>query len=341
VYERGNRLGGSMALSSGVIWRHASWDAFREECPEGDPTLQHLVWERLDSAIEWLRRLGAPIIDGETGNPRTLGVRFSTEGLRDVLSARLTPGSVVYEAAPLGGSPDEPIVLATGGFAASAALVEEYIRPASPLRLRANPCSAGDGLRYALEHGAGLSKGMDEFYGRNMPDARWVEKDFVPLAQLYAGHARIFDEEGVEFFAARDVSWSETNVAQATARRPGARAFYLLDKRAREAAGAREDVGRIVARAPASAHVLPERLPFVAPEGIEMAVRVVAAITHTIGGIRVDESARVLRADGSAITGLFAAGVDAGGVATGGYASGLAQALVLGLVAAESAFAAA
>ena len=35
--------------------------------------------------------------------------------------------------------------------------------------------------------------------------------------------------------------------------------------------------------------------------------------------------------------GLFAAGVDAGGIATGGYASGLAQALVLGLVAAEAA----
>jgi hypothetical protein len=34
--------------------------------------------------------------------------------------------------------------------------------------------------------------------------------------------------------------------------------------------------------------------------------------------------------------GLWAAGVDAGGVATGGYASGLAQALVLGLAAAES-----
>ena len=44
----------------------------------------------------------------------------------------------------------------------------------------------------------------------------------------------------------------------------------------------------------------------------------------------------MLRADGSAIDGLYAAGVDVGGVASGGYASGLAQALVLGLVAAEA-----
>jgi len=47
----------------------------------------------------------------------------------------------------------------------------------------------------------------------------------------------------------------------------------------------------------------------------------------------------VLREDDSAIDGLFAAGVDVGGIASGGYASGLAQALVLGLVAAESALA--
>jgi predicted oxidoreductase len=67
------------------------------------------------------------------------------------------------------------------------------------------------------------------------------------------------------------------------------------------------------------------------------AVRVAASITHTIGGIRVDERARVVRDDGSAVEGLWAAGVDAGGYAAGGYTSGLAQALVLGLVAAEAA----
>jgi predicted oxidoreductase len=54
-----------------------------------------------------------------------------------------------------------------------------------------------------------------------------------------------------------------------------------------------------------------------------------------MGGLRVDDRARVLRTDGEPVAGLYAAGVDAGGVSTGGYASGLAQALVLGLVAAE------
>ena len=68
-----------------------------------------------------------------------------------------------------------------------------------------------------------------------------------------------------------------------------------------------------------------------------LAVHVAAAVTHTIGGLRVDEQARVLGVGGAPLEGIWAAGVDVGGIATGGYASGLAQALVLGLAAAESA----
>ena len=72
------------------------------------------------------------------------------------------------------------------------------------------------------------------------------------------------------------------------------------------------------------------------PPGYALAVHVTASVTHTIGGVAVDREARVLDEDGSPIDGLYAAGVDVGGVATGGYASGLAAALVLGCVAAES-----
>jgi fumarate reductase flavoprotein subunit len=60
-------------------------------------------------------------------------------------------------------------------------------------------------------------------------------------------------------------------------------------------------------------------------------------VTHTIGGLRIDARAHVLREDGSAIEGLYAAGADVGGIATGGYASGLAAALVFGRIAARAA----
>jgi succinate dehydrogenase/fumarate reductase flavoprotein subunit len=324
VYEKGTRPGGSMLLSSGVVWRHAEWEAFRHECPTGDERLQRLVWERLDDALRWLRLLGAPVLEEDTENPRTTGKRFDTRTLTDTLVSRL--GTLrLNEAAPLGG--DEATVLATGGFGGSPELVARYVAPAAPLRLRANPWSTGDGLEHALARGAALSAGTAEFYGRNMPDTPWTEAEFVRLAQLYAGRARIFDEHGVEFFRAADVSWSETNVVQATARRPGARAYYLLT------AETLADPGLVRRLGPT---VEPRALPFAAPEGTAAAVRVVASMTHTIGGVAVDDRTRVLDEGGTAVDGLYAAGVDAGGIAAGGYASGLAQALVLGLTAAEA-----
>jgi succinate dehydrogenase/fumarate reductase flavoprotein subunit len=324
VYEKGTRPGGSMLLSSGVVWRHRDWEAFRSECPSGDERLQRLVWEWLDDALEWLRSVGAPVVQDETENPLTTGKRFDTRGLTDALVSRVHMLKL-GTAAPLG--VDEPVVLATGGFGGSPELVSRHIAPAAPLRLRANPWSTGDGLEHALARGAALSAGTAEFYGRNMPDTPWSEAEFVSASQLYARHARIFDEHGVEFFRAEDVSWSETNVVQETARRPGARAYYLLTH---EALTHPAVADRIAPATPL------DQLPFEAPSGIAAAVRVVASITHTIGGIRVDEGARVIREDGTAVGGLYAAGADAGGVAAGGYSSGLAQALVLGLVAAET-----
>jgi succinate dehydrogenase/fumarate reductase flavoprotein subunit len=69
------------------------------------------------------------------------------------------------------------------------------------------------------------------------------------------------------------------------------------------------------------------------------AVRVAPGITHTIGGIRIDERARVLDERGRPLPRLLAAGADAGGISAGGYASGLAAALVFGRLAAETALA--
>jgi succinate dehydrogenase/fumarate reductase flavoprotein subunit len=322
VREKGTRIGGSMLLSSCVIWRHREWEDFRRECPGGDERLQRVVWERLDDAIAWLESRGAPVVWHETGNPLTVGKRFDPRGIAEALA-----GDVELQA---DGCADDVTILCTGGFAASSNLVTRYIQPAASLRLRASPWSEGDGLCFALDRGASLTHGMDEFYGRNMPDAPWDETQLVSSSQLYARVARIFDEDGVEFFSGDEVSWSETNVVQATAHRRGARAFYVLDAGALEQRFRDSTVAEMVEAAPAEARVAPAELPFDPPEGTVAAMRVIASITHTIGGLQVDERARVIGADG-----LWAAGVDAGGIATGGYASGLAQALVQGLVAAE------
>jgi succinate dehydrogenase/fumarate reductase flavoprotein subunit len=322
VFEKGTRAGGSMLLSSCVVWRYREWDDFRAECPTGDERLQRVVWEGLDEAIAWLESLGAPVVEHETGNPRTLGKRFDPRRLTEALVR--AAGDV-----RLGKTTDDPALLATGGFQGDARLVAKHIGPATPLRLRANPWSTGDGLRHGLARGAELSNGMDEFYGRNMPDADFSEDEFVPLAQLYGRFARVYNDDGEEFFDG-EVSWSENDLVQATARQPGGRAWYVLDEAALQQRVRHRTVADMVALAPTKAD--PSELPFTVTRGAKVAVRVRPGITHTIGGLLIDERARVAGADG-----LFAAGADAGGISTGGYASGLAAALVFGRIGAESA----
>ena len=68
------------------------------------------------------------------------------------------------------------------------------------------------------------------------------------------------------------------------------------------------------------------------------AIPVCAGITYTMGGIRIDADARVLRDDGSIIEGLYAAGTTTGGLEGGepaAYLGGLTKAGVQGLCAAE------
>ncbi len=63
-----------------------------------------------------------------------------------------------------------------------------------------------------------------------------------------------------------------------------------------------------------------------------------AGITYTMGGVRINANAQVLRENGSTIAGLYAAGASTGGLEGGpaaGYVGGLMKALTFGLLAAE------
>src|SRR5437763_2711654 len=187
VLEKGDRTGGSMLLSSGVIWRYRDFDSFRDECPGGDPALQRLVFDRLDGDIAWLESLGARVVECDTGNPLTTGARFDTRGLAEALAR----GADVRLGEPLRKLPADgtPVILATGGFQADRGLVREHVTPeADSLLLRAAPWSTGDGLRLGLAAGGSASRGLDEIYGRNMPapPARATEAGLMPLAPPYA-----------------------------------------------------------------------------------------------------------------------------------------------------------
>jgi succinate dehydrogenase/fumarate reductase flavoprotein subunit len=324
VLEKGDRPGGSMLLSSGVIWRHRSLEEFRLECPHGELAVQRRIVEELDDALRWLETLGARSVARTTGNARTVGRRYDPRTLTYLL---VRAAGEVRLKTPFA----EAEVLATGGFGARLAREQALL-------LRASPWSEGDGLAYGLAHGASESAGMDEFYGRAMP-GEVPEEEFVSASQLYARHALVLDEDGNDL---GEAAWHESDIVQ---RLPGGSAWYVVDA---AALGERTPYGTVaeaieIARA-AGAEIRPaEELPFSLPASPKLsrppftAIRVRVAVTHTIGGLRVDDQARVLGAHGNAIPGLYAAGADAGGIFTGGYGSGLAAALVYGRIAAETA----
>ncbi len=321
VLEKLDRPGGSMRLSSGVVWRHRELKRFRAECPHGDERLQRRLFERLDEDLGWLESLGAPVVERDTGNPLTTGTRFDPPGLTDALVE--AAGGVRFGEPLLEPAPEIPLVLATGGFGASRELLREHVTPeADHAFLRAATGSTGDGLRIGLAAGARTSGGLDEVYARAMPapPARIGEEDLVRLSQLYARHADVTNERGERYETA---TWSEIDVAQWQLRQPRTRAWFKvaaerLEERVRERSvaemiDAAEEAGAPIRR-----------------DEDHVSVETVAGVTTTLGGLAIDEHAL-------AVPGVYACGADAGGIATGGYASGLAAALVFGRIAARAA----
>jgi fumarate reductase flavoprotein subunit len=321
VFEKLERPGGSMRLSSGVIWRHRDFDRFRDECPGGEPELQRLLFERLDEDLRWLESLGAPVTVRDTANKLTTGVRFDPEGLTAALAE--AAGDVRLGEA-IGGPPSgRPLILASGGFAASRELLREHVTPeADHVLVRAAPGSTGDGLRIGLAAGASRTASLGDVYARAMPapPARVEPSDFVALSQLYARHAEVTNERGERFETA---TWSETDTAAWMARQPSARAWFRVREAALAERVRERSVGEMVAAAEAAGAP-------VTRESGSVTVEVVAGVTTTLGGLAIDANAR-------AAGGVFACGADAGGIATGGYASGLAAALVFGRIAARAA----
>jgi succinate dehydrogenase/fumarate reductase flavoprotein subunit len=333
VHEKGSRLGGSLLLSSGVVWRHHTFDDFRAECPAGAPDLQRAIVDDFDDAVAWLRRYATPVAD-ETGNSRTVGARF----VPGELVRGLVAGLDVLLGEPLSAITG-PTVLATGGYAVTLARDRGLL-------LRAAPWSAGDGIALGRAAGAAERGDPEEFYGRVLPapPARVGEADFVRAAQLYGAVAQVVDSRGAPLGPA-EPAWHEVDLAQGVAR--GGEAWFVVDaaalevtvrgRRVAEMVAVAEELGGEVRRAGELAELGLAALQ--SPKLAEppfTAVRVTTGVTHTYAGLAVDASARVLDTEGAPLPGLWAGGVDAGGIFSGGYASGLAAALVLGLRAAES-----
>lgn len=258
-------------------------------------------------------------------------------------------------------------VLASGGFAANADMLARFI----PEVVHAIRIGSGSNDGRAILWGAALGAEllfMDSYQGQGHTTVDGKGRLGPGLTTL---GAIVVNSAGVRF---ADDTMGPSEFAASVLSQPGGWAAEVYDSAIHEAAlrlgPYREAVARgCVAEAPtveslAVALGLPKdalagtimafngmvsagsvdpfgRTRLHRPLGLPLyGARITGALAHTQGGLRVDEMARVLRADGTPIAGLMAAGGAAASVSghgATGYVpgNGLGQAFALGLIAGE------
>jgi succinate dehydrogenase/fumarate reductase flavoprotein subunit len=380
--EASDRLGGAANYSRGTVW--AMDEGYLSENPAGRRDLQELVVRETPGARDWLRELGAEffetvdVVYGSGARPdvastvRLLASRFSELGGVIRLGTRVVSAERPAHRTIVRGEDGEELradhlVLATGGFASSRELCEEYRVPWQGVRERAHPLARGDGLRIAIAAGGAHTEGdMHTFYGHAMavtPQVVPAEKWFA-ISQIY-GHlvsAIAYDGTPVLPPDGRDAFFSDDEINATIGHRHGGRAVYLVSRAdlakevrpgsitvadtlrgldawatesfvAQNASELREGlvgIGVTLSPEPDDADAL-ARLAFPV-----RAVPVTAGRPLTGGGVHVDGSMRVT-AGGSPSPSpvwegsLAAVGADVGGINSGYYLGGLSTALVTAL----------
>lgn len=236
-----------------------------------------------------------------------------------------------------------PILLATGGFAANRKLLREFIpEVAEALHIGAGP-NDGCAIDWGRARGAALA-GMDGYQGQGHVNPPGKTRLGMALPRF---GAILLNRKGERFVDEAAIGPSE--LAAVVLAQPGGRALEVFDQRIHDLAMKqgpyREawEAGAIL--------MAPDYDALEALTGVPMERRtkftpplfaswVTGALAHTQGGLAVDARARVMRADGMPVEGLYAAGGAAAGLAGrggDGYlpGNGLAQSFALGLIAGE------
>lgn len=287
----------------------------------------------------------------------------ATAGVQIVTGARATDlfaeadGHIagVRVARPDGGTEDigcDALILACNGYGGAPDLVRRHIPDLADALYFGHAGNQGDALRWGAELGA-VARDLGGCQGHG--SVAHPHGILITWALLTEGGIQV-NSAGRRFWNEHE-GYSEASVA--VLRQPGGIAWDVFDERllalgrtfedfrAAEAAGAirrGDDVASLASACSLPAEALAATLEdvqdlarrqgtdafgrrFTAPPLAPpwCAVRVTGALFHTQGGLLVDDEARVLRADGTALPNLFAGGGAARGVSGDtirGYLSG-------------------
>ena len=272
LVEKGPALGGSAALSAGILWTAPDCRTLRRIVPSGDPELGRALVDGFELAVEWIRSAGVFVSERWEGQFGFGSAgRVDMRGLFEAWRSRIEPrGRVLLRTSARGLLVDDrgrvrgarvvgpngaaeilaqAVLLATGGFQGDPELRASFIgRPADSMLVRSNRWSVGDGFRLGHEVGAAANR-CRGFYGHLVPSPLpgWGEEQFLPLTQYYSSHALLVNRLGRRF---TDESLGDDVSNQATLRQPGARAVLICDDavRTRYAAAAPYPHGQVVDR---------------------------------------------------------------------------------------------
>jgi succinate dehydrogenase/fumarate reductase flavoprotein subunit len=264
LLEKDPQPGGTMGwCSEGIIWTLGSYEAMRNDAPDGDPALQRTLFETLPLALSFLEGVGAILPGSERS--RVIDPPVFTEFMVDTLVSgggtllvqtplvRLLTNERNEVVGVLAEGPDGPlhvrgraVVVATGGWAGNAEMVNQHItRNFGQMHQRnvgfgrGDSPITGDGFWAASRIGAAPSRGgFDAFYGHVLParPARFTH----PLANYSIYHGqwslalnlrgdRFADESRGRIVGRELTRVAEELIAQEIARQPEASAIYIWD----------------------------------------------------------------------------------------------------------------
>jgi fumarate reductase flavoprotein subunit len=301
---------------------------------------------------------------------KNIEVRFST---RVLALERDEDGAVIGVRTGDGILSARKIILASGGFGASAELLSKYIPKAVGIPFPGHHGSTGDGIKMGLEIGAAVENmGAFQPYPAYLGPGKRAVPPEVALSggiMVHAGGKRFVDETrypgglGIRMLdlpGKQAYEIFDERIFQLHRDAPGLRslgrlfdaglllraetAAELADKLAINAEGLKQTIRECNALSTsgerdAFGRVLPQPL-----EAPYYGIRVTVALYHTQGGLKVNADGQVTRADGSIIPNLYAGGGVAVGVSGKGLegylpGNGLLASLGFGMIAADHAVA--
>jgi succinate dehydrogenase/fumarate reductase flavoprotein subunit len=259
VVEKTGHIGGSAAMSAGIVWTAPDFETLRRVVPGGDPELGRALIDGFWPAVDRIRADRISVSERWEGQmgfgsavradiPSLLETwRDQVEGSGSRILVRSTARRLLTDEAGrvFGALVDttegrreltaEAVLLATGGFQGDRELMATFVGAgADSLLVRSNPGSVGDGFRMGRDAGAAASRCLDGFYGHLVPSPMAILRpdQFLALTQYYSNHCLLVNRLGRRFI---DESLGDEVSNQATLRQLGSRAVLICDERIRAA----------------------------------------------------------------------------------------------------------